>query len=57
LSKSEAADFFAEVLAPYFRESPLLFREIRLRQLGLRKAITDPRAAAERHPVFEIWPR
>lgn len=52
LSRSEKVGFFSEVLAPYIRR----MRGGRLiaRVLGLSEVLTDPVAAADLHPVFEL---
>jgi hypothetical protein len=55
LSKLEAGVFFADVFTAYIRQSPPVVRPILPALLGLQDAIKDPKAAAERHPVFEIW--
>lgn len=54
LTKEEAAAFFAEVLAPYLRRLPPPVRWIMPPLLGLSDVLSDPTAAAERHPVFEL---
>jgi deazaflavin-dependent oxidoreductase (nitroreductase family) len=54
LTKTEAASFFAEVLGPYLRRLPPPVRWIMLPLLGLNDVLSDPAAAAERHPVFEL---
>lgn len=54
LSELEAAAFFAEVLTAYIRRSPPVVRSILPVLIGLQDAVRDPKAGAERHPVFEI---
>jgi deazaflavin-dependent oxidoreductase (nitroreductase family) len=53
LSTEEAAGFFADVLGPYVRRTPLggwLLRSV----LGAHDILDDPEGAAQRHPVFEL---
>jgi deazaflavin-dependent oxidoreductase (nitroreductase family) len=55
LDRAEAEAFFAGVLQPYARRMPLagwLLRSV----LGAGHILEDPRAAAERVPVFELHP-
>jgi deazaflavin-dependent oxidoreductase (nitroreductase family) len=53
LSRSEATDFFAEVLGPYV--SRLRFGRMLLDSiLGAGEILDDPRGAAERRPVFRL---
>jgi hypothetical protein len=54
LSNCEARTFFGEVLKPYFSQFPPLARSVLPLVLGVRDAINDPKAGADRHPVFEI---
>ena len=52
LSPSEATAFFRDVLAPYVRRIP--FGRVMLGSvLGAKDILEDPRAAAERRPVFQ----
>ncbi|HEY1419481.1 MAG TPA: nitroreductase family deazaflavin-dependent oxidoreductase [Candidatus Dormibacteraeota bacterium] len=53
LTREEAAMFFSDVLGPYVRKMPFgtfLIGSV----LQSRDILDDPRAAAERHPVFEL---
>ena len=53
LSASEATAFFRDVLAPYVRRIP--FGKVMLGLvLRAKDILEDPRAAAERRPVFEL---
>jgi hypothetical protein len=55
LAEDEAAAFFAGVLGPYVRR--LRFGRVMLGSiLGAREILENPRAAARRHPVFELHP-
>lgn len=54
LEGQDAATFFADVLGPYLRRSPV--NRFMAGRLGLRDAIQDPAGAATRHPVFELTP-
>lgn len=54
LSPAEAAVFFGDVLTPYIRHLPLIVRSVLPSLLGLGDILKDPKAAAERHPVFEL---
>jgi deazaflavin-dependent oxidoreductase (nitroreductase family) len=54
LSDEEAAGFFANVLGPYVRR--LTFGRLLLGNvLGAGDILEDPRGAARRHPVFELY--
>jgi deazaflavin-dependent oxidoreductase (nitroreductase family) len=52
LNPEEAVTFYAEILGPYLRKSPV--SKFMARRLGLGDAIDDPAGAAKRHPVFEL---
>lgn len=55
LSKTEAARYYREVLAPYVRR--IRFGRFLLGTvLGAREMLDDPDAAAEHRPVFELKP-
>ena len=53
-TKEEAATFFIDVLGPYLRRLPLPVQWVMPPLLGLGDVLKDPKAAAERHPVFEL---
>lgn len=53
LDRGEAESFFADVLGPYVRRTPLA-RWMLGSLLAARDIIEDPHLAAERHPVFEL---
>ena len=53
LDRDQAAAFFADVLGPYAR-GRLLGGWLLGSVLGGADILDDPRAAAERHPVFEL---
>ncbi len=58
LSIPEASAFYRDTLGPYVRQIPLGLGPFMLGTLlGARDLITDPDAAAHRHPVFELRPR
>ena len=52
LSTAEAARFFKDVLGPYVGRIPLGGWLVSL--LGLGEILSDPDAAAAKHPVFEL---
>lgn len=52
LSAAEAARFFREVLTPYIKS--LAIGTLLIRSLGGADIMTDPAAAAERRPVFQL---
>lgn len=54
LSKEQATDVFAHILAPQIRGYPVPLRWLLPSMLGIRDIIDDPAAAAQRHPVFEL---
>ena len=54
LSPSEGARFFRERLGPFIRRVPLGLGPILLGILGATDIATDPDAAAQRRPVFEL---
>ena len=54
LSPSDAARFFREVLTPYIGSLPI--GRLLIRSLGAADILTDPEAAAQRRPVFELSP-
>jgi deazaflavin-dependent oxidoreductase (nitroreductase family) len=56
LSRSEAASFFRDVLAPYVAGIPF-GRFLLGTLLGAKEMLTDPEGAAQGHPVFELYPR
>jgi deazaflavin-dependent oxidoreductase (nitroreductase family) len=55
LSQQEASSFFKDVLTPYVSQLPL--GRFLLGTLGAKELLTDPDAAAQHHPVFELHPR
>lgn len=55
LSIGEKVDFYREVLGPYIRR--MRGGTLLARMLGMSEALDDPKAAAERHPVFELHAR
>jgi deazaflavin-dependent oxidoreductase (nitroreductase family) len=54
LKPDEAASFYADVLAPYFRRIPAPVRLTMGSVLGIRETLKDPAKAAREHPVFEL---
>lgn len=56
LGRTEAGSFYADVLGPYIRRTPL-GRWLLGSLLHARDILDDPRGAAERHPVFELLGR
>ena len=52
LTVPEAAAFYRDTLGPYVRKLPFLTRLAS--SVFARDALTDPDAAAEAHPVFEL---
>ena len=54
LSISDAARFFRKVLTPYIVGLPI--GRLLIRSLGAADILTDPEAAAQRRPVFELSP-
>ncbi|TMD43543.1 MAG: nitroreductase family deazaflavin-dependent oxidoreductase [Chloroflexi bacterium] len=54
LSPSDAARFFREVLTPFIVSLPM--GRLLIRSLGGGDILTDPEAAAQRRPVFELSP-
>jgi deazaflavin-dependent oxidoreductase (nitroreductase family) len=54
LRPDEAATFYAEVLAPYFRRIPAPIRLTMGSVLGIREVLKDTEKAAREHPVFEL---
>jgi deazaflavin-dependent oxidoreductase (nitroreductase family) len=55
LTRDEAVEFFAGVLGPFVRRIPLgLGKWMIGTVLQSGEILDDPRAAAERHPVFEL---
>ena len=56
LPNAEAGAFFRDVLTPYVSGMPL-GRWMLGTMLGARQIFTDPEAAAQDHPVFEVQPR
>ncbi len=55
LSTEEAESFFRDVLGPYLRRIPFS-RWLVAAMVRSHDILDDPRAAAERHPVFELHP-
>jgi deazaflavin-dependent oxidoreductase (nitroreductase family) len=55
LSREDAVAFFRDVLGPYVRRIPF-GRWITGKMLKSPEFLSDPGAAAERHPVFELHP-
>jgi deazaflavin-dependent oxidoreductase (nitroreductase family) len=55
LSREDAVAFFHDVLGPYVRRIPF-GRWITGKMLKSPEFLSDPDAAAERHPVFELHP-
>jgi deazaflavin-dependent oxidoreductase (nitroreductase family) len=55
LSTEEAESFFRDVLGPYVRRIPFS-RQLMAAMVQSHDILDDPRAAAERHPVFELHP-
>ncbi len=55
LSQQEASSFFKDVLTPYV--SQLRLGRFLLGTLGAKELLTDPDAAAQHHPVFELHRR
>jgi deazaflavin-dependent oxidoreductase (nitroreductase family) len=55
LSTEEAESFFRDVLGPYVRRIPF-GRQLMAAMVKSNVILDDPRAAAERHPVFELHP-
>lgn len=54
LTRTQARDFFAEVLPAFLVHFPAPVRTLIPKALGLDLALKDPAAAAERFPVFEL---
>ncbi|MGH7764474.1 MAG: nitroreductase family deazaflavin-dependent oxidoreductase [Candidatus Dormibacteraceae bacterium] len=54
LTKVEATAFFVDVLGPYLRRLPGPVQWIMPPLLGLSDVLNDPKAAADKHPVFEL---
>lgn len=55
LSRAEKIEFFRDLLGPYVRG--MRGGRTLARILGISEVVTDPVAAADRHPVFELHPR
>jgi deazaflavin-dependent oxidoreductase (nitroreductase family) len=55
LSTEQAESFIRDVLGPYLRRIPFS-RQLIVAMVGSHDMLDDPRAAAERHPVFELHP-
>ena len=56
LGTDEAATFYAELLAPYFRRIPAPVRWAMGSMIGMQTILEDPAKAALEHPVFELLP-
>jgi deazaflavin-dependent oxidoreductase (nitroreductase family) len=54
LGTDEAATFYAERLAPYFRRIPAPVRWAMGSMIGMQAILEDPAKAALEHPVFEL---
>jgi deazaflavin-dependent oxidoreductase (nitroreductase family) len=54
LGTHEAAIFYAERLAPYFRRIPAPVRWAMGSMIGMQAILKDPAKAAIEHPVFEL---
>jgi deazaflavin-dependent oxidoreductase (nitroreductase family) len=54
LGTDEAATFYGERLAPYFRRMPAAVRWTVGSVIGMRDILEDPKKAAREHPVFEL---
>ena len=54
LGTEEAATFYRERLAPYFRRMPAPVRWTVGSVIGMRDILEDPEKAAREHPVFEL---
>jgi deazaflavin-dependent oxidoreductase (nitroreductase family) len=59
LTHEQAADFFTNVIVPYIRRLPLLWRlsVSTLIRTAAPEVISDPLRAADKHPVFELIAR
>jgi deazaflavin-dependent oxidoreductase (nitroreductase family) len=55
LSTDEAESFIRDVLGPYMRRIPFS-RQLMGTMVQSHDILDNPRAAAERHPVFELHP-
>jgi F420H(2)-dependent quinone reductase len=55
LSADEAESFIRDVLGPYLRRIPFS-RWLIAAMVGSSDILDNPRAASERHPVFELHP-
>jgi deazaflavin-dependent oxidoreductase (nitroreductase family) len=54
LGTDDAATFYAERLAPYFRRIPAPVRWAMGSMIGMQTILEDPPKAALEHPVFEL---
>lgn len=54
LGADEAATFYADLLAPYFRRIPAPVRWAMGSMIGMQAILEDPAKAALEHPVFEL---
>jgi deazaflavin-dependent oxidoreductase (nitroreductase family) len=54
LGTDDAATFYAERLAPYFRRIPAPVRWAMGSMIGMQTILEDPAKAALEHPVFEL---
>jgi deazaflavin-dependent oxidoreductase (nitroreductase family) len=57
LGTEEAATFYADRLAPYFRRIPAPVRWAMGSIIGMQAILRDPAKAALEHPVFELRPK
>ena len=54
LTREEGGHFFSDILVPYVSDG--VIKRLVLRVLGAGDILSDPRAAADRRPVFELEP-
>ena len=54
LGTDEAATFYADRLAPYFRRIPAPVRWAMGSMIGMQAILEDPEKAGREHPVFEL---
>ena len=54
LGTEEAATFYADRLAPYFRRIPAPVRWAMGSMIGMQAILEDPEKAGREHPVFEL---
>jgi deazaflavin-dependent oxidoreductase (nitroreductase family) len=54
LGIDEAATFYSERLAPYFRRIPAPVRWVMGSMIGMQAILEDPEKASHEHPVFEL---